>query len=862
MNDKNKKTLRDNGSITPSGVSRSATQKGAQPVIPSGIKAKPPSSQMISSGVSPPGSEITLNNEKYKILKVIARSTGEAEVYLIEKDNQYHVFKYYYPFFRPKENLLKRLKGLHHTDTVDLIDYGYHQDRFFEVMEYAAGGSLADLQQGTYRYLPIKEMGQIKQLVKEIANALYWCHDKGIIHRDLKPENIFFKNPDGTDVIIGDFGISSILEEGLSKHLTGQARTEIYAAPELYQGIDGKTIITKEADYYSLGISLIFIWQAKSPFEGLHSHAIMKNKLEGKVAIPPDMPEELKNLVKGLTTVDPPKRWGYKEVQKWLKGEYVPVYHRITETRYPDFHFGTIHGEDMTVNDPAELARLLEKYPEQGKRHLYKGTIQRWVENVDQSLYVDLRAIVEDDYPREQDAGTTKAIYLLAPTKGYKTFTGVECESAEEIGEALEQESSYYKPLLTQDKNADLFLFLEARDSKKEANAFRKYAQTFNPERAFNTIVLELQGKDHFKIEQHVFAKPADLLSADDVLKEKLVDPLQNPDSKLSIWLEQFPDLKDNIEKWRKLERHNVINLGYALDEKSPFNALEEKVYDLDQFKAFFARHINNKDMIEEMSTSDSVFVTEATFWLEHYQNSSYLEVLLSYFKSNMEELDKRVCTKLCEFLIEMEPDYKKRKKIIENLRMVEPSHPLVKRFEKEEKLFDYLKKEKLTELEKEKESRIAKVKKQISDQIAARQEKTRKEWRPTENNWTVQIGTLLCFLLGAYSLIYLGRIAETDYSHFLNSSPFFAPLSYFIFIFVFPYLGYKVCFHIERVRSKDIEASKVKITPDEKNEMERRIEEIEKDIAHQINHLDDQLREEISVMTDEQLTRELTVNS
>jgi len=38
--------------------------------------------------------------------------------------------------------------------------------------------------------------------------------------------------------------------------------------------------------------------------------------------------------------------------------------------------------------------------------------------------------------------------------------------------------------------------------------------------------------------------------------------------------------------------------------------------------------------------------------------------------------------------------DYTKRKKIIENLRMVESSHPLVKRFEKEEELFEKIRNE------------------------------------------------------------------------------------------------------------------------------------------------------------------------
>jgi len=883
MDDKTKGTIRNDGSITPSGITPSGagTQKDTQPVIPSGIAPGTPPSQIISSGMSPPGSEIVLNDENYKILKVIAKSTGEAEIYLTEKENQKHVFKYYYPNFKPKDSLLKQLKGLHHDDTVDLLDYGYYNDRFFEILEYAEGGSLADIQEdGKYKYIPINDIKRIRQIVKETVNALHWCHSKGIIHRDMKPENIFFKNPDGTDVLIGDFGISSMLDEGLSKHMTGQARTEIYAAPELYQGIGGKTIISKGVDYYALGISLIFVWQAKDPFGELSPHAIMRIKLEGKVYIPEEIPEELKNLIRGLITVEPSKRWGYEEVQKWLKGEHVPVYHKIVETKYPDFHFGIIGGEDIVINDPAELANLLEKYPEQGKKHLYKGTIQRWVENVDQSLYVEIRGIVEDDYPQDHNAGLTKAIYILDPMKNYKTFARVECRKAEEIGDAIERESSYYKSLLTQKKNADLFLFLEARGAKSEANTFRKYAQTFNPERAFNTIVLELQGKDKFKIDNLVFYKPEDLLSAEDNIKDKLVNLLLNPDSKLSVWLEQFPHLKNKITKWQKLKRHNIITLTYALDEKSPFAALDKKVYDLEEFKTFFAKHITDKDLINEMTIPNSVFVWEADFWLKNYQGSSYSVVVISYFQKNIDHMDKRVCRKLCDYLIDIRldvhdywdnikplvdkayskgiiseniiqkqkdfivkecesrtktSDYGKRKKIIEYLRIIEPSHKLIRRFEKEEKLFDFLKKSRLEEIEDEKESRIAKVESDIYLLARDRKGKARENYYAANEG---NVGCLVAIIGGV-----LGAI--------ISAGDRFGG---FVGFLILGYITGRIFSFIVKEIGANKAANKVTITLAEEKDRDERIENIEIDAQHKIANLDDEIRGEISKKTKEQI--------
>lgn len=686
-------TIKDDGGIISSGVTSNGTIRDRLPIIPSGV-FEPLSQQahIISAGIGDvPDTEIVLNNKKYKILQLIHSLSGEAELYLVEKENQKYILKCYYPNFKPKESILSELKEMHHPDIVELIDYGYYGNKFFEVMEYAQGGSFMDVaQDGTYKYIPVKDINRIKLIVKEISNAFYFCHSKGIIHRDIKPENIFFRNLDGTDIIIGDFGISSALDEGLSNHMTGQARTEIYAAPELYQSISGKTIISNEVDYYALGITLIHIWSGEEPFKELSPYAIMKVKCDSKVDIPDDMPEELETLTKGLITVEPSKRWGYEEIQKWLSNEYVPVYYKTgVETRYSDFHFGIIGGEDIVVNDPVELTKLLEKYPDIGKKHLYKGTIAKWV-IVNQAFYIGIVGIVEDEYPQDQDAGLIKATYLLNPYKNFKTDSGVECKTAEDAGDAFEKEEVVYRNVLTQKENCEFYLYLEARGFKSEVETFRKYAKTFGSDKAFNTIILELQGKDKFKIDNLVFYKPEDLFLTDESIKDKLVRLLKDPDSKLSIWLEQFPDLKNNIDKWRKLGRYNNVTLSYALEEKSPFHFKKDLAYHIAEFENLFAKYISDERFLIEMTTPNSPFVEEADFWLKNYLTTfgikesmgynkvvedvattlesmlkllggnvclGYNEVVEDFIKKDATNVDKGVFNKLVEYIIETKPD-------------------------------------------------------------------------------------------------------------------------------------------------------------------------------------------------------------
>jgi serine/threonine protein kinase len=389
----NDKTSRpDSDSIIRAGVDTGGhTARGDSKIISSGIQPSAP---------TPVQKEIVLNNAKYSILKHLATS-GESEVYLVEKGRQKFVLKLYYPKFKPKAGILSNLKGLSHTDIIALIDCGDYQGRFFEIVEYAEGGTL-------FECIPIRDAKILKQIVSETIEALNYCHTHGVIHRDIKPQNMFYRFANKTDLAIGDFGISSVLDEGFSKALSSQARTTIYAPPEIFQSIGGKTMISKEVDYYSLGITLIHLWTGREPFGELGEYGAMRMKIEGMVPIPDDLPSEIKDLIKGFITVEPSKRWGYEHVKRWLKGEKVEVHYKTFKADYKEFQFGFFDGNTLVIDNPADMADLLEKYPDTGKKHLYKHGISKWVEHVNQGLYSELESIVEDEYPKRPECRIDK----------------------------------------------------------------------------------------------------------------------------------------------------------------------------------------------------------------------------------------------------------------------------------------------------------------------------------------------------------------------------------------------------------------------------------------------------------------------
>lgn len=72
------------------------------------------------------------------------------------------------------------------------------------------------------------------ELVRTITKAVQYIHDRDIVHRDLKPENLLFRTPaEDSDVMIADFGLSRVVEEGKFHLLTDICGTAGYMAPEI-----------------------------------------------------------------------------------------------------------------------------------------------------------------------------------------------------------------------------------------------------------------------------------------------------------------------------------------------------------------------------------------------------------------------------------------------------------------------------------------------------------------------------------------------------------------------------------------------------------------------------------------------------
>lgn len=153
----------------------------------------------------------------------------------------------------------KVIGRLSHPNIVTIYDVGNEEENIYIAMEFLEGISLSDILRER-RPAPDEAMN----LGIQIAETLYYAHNKGVIHRDIKPSNIIVA-PDGR-IKITDFGIARI--EDSSATLQTQAGeilgTPAYMSPEQIMGQP----VDRRADIFSLGVILYEMTAGSRPFGG------------------------------------------------------------------------------------------------------------------------------------------------------------------------------------------------------------------------------------------------------------------------------------------------------------------------------------------------------------------------------------------------------------------------------------------------------------------------------------------------------------------------------------------------------------------------------------------------------------------
>ena len=427
---------------------------------------RPGSSEPVQSNAS---NDFIIKGKVYHCIKCLSDNSGEAQVFLVESDGQQLVLKIYYPNFTIKKTLLRIIQSFGMETIVKIYDYGKTyvdgKNRDYELMEYLRGGTLKD-------YDLDNDFNQFRRIALQAAASLAYCHNSNIIHKDIKPSNFFFRDENHQELVLGDFGISSVLDGDERVHKTTQARTPVYAAPEMYNDvIDGEVEITPSVDYYSLGITLMTLWLGENPLSQ-NERVMMRKKNEGRLPRINELPDRVKMIVQGLTAVNPQNRWKYEQVERWFLGENVDVDISSPILKYRSFIVDP--EKNLVADNVHELIPLLLDNERLAINYLYNGRIAGWLEqcgNVKLSSVV--KDIVVNRYPADQHAGLMASIYVMEPTYPYKDLHGNQCDDLHSVSISVLSYQEEYAMAL-RNPNDTLFLYLESH-SKADINRLRSY---------------------------------------------------------------------------------------------------------------------------------------------------------------------------------------------------------------------------------------------------------------------------------------------------------------------------------------------------------------------------------------------------
>jgi serine/threonine-protein kinase len=145
---------------------------------------------------------------------------------------------------------------LSHPGIVTIYDVGQESNLAYIAMEFVNGPTLEQL---LSRKQPLDGI-TVLRILKEMAAAIDFAHQKGIIHRDLKPANIIVQ--ENGVVKITDFGVAKIPASHQMTQLGAMLGTPSYMSPEQVQGkaVDGRS------DIFSLGLIAYEMLTGEKPF--------------------------------------------------------------------------------------------------------------------------------------------------------------------------------------------------------------------------------------------------------------------------------------------------------------------------------------------------------------------------------------------------------------------------------------------------------------------------------------------------------------------------------------------------------------------------------------------------------------------
>lgn len=152
-----------------------------------------------------------------------------------------------------------------HPNIITMYSYDKAEGVHFIAMDFIEGQSLAQYMKAHRKMGKYVDVVELLPVLKQIAAALDFAHQKGVIHRDIKPANIMLEPdpaiPEGMRAILMDFGLVKRVDNTMTQ---GSAfGTPRYISPE--QAISSLQAVA-QSDIYSFGVMVYEMLTGEPPF--------------------------------------------------------------------------------------------------------------------------------------------------------------------------------------------------------------------------------------------------------------------------------------------------------------------------------------------------------------------------------------------------------------------------------------------------------------------------------------------------------------------------------------------------------------------------------------------------------------------
>ncbi|MEO8881746.1 MAG: serine/threonine-protein kinase [Gemmatimonadaceae bacterium] len=193
---------------------------------------------------------------------------------------------------------------LTHPNIVAIHGAGEIDSRVYFVMGFVDGESLAERLR---REGPL-DPAIVVPILRDVARALSYAHERGVVHRDIKPENILLDARTGR-AMVTDFGIARVAEAA-PLTMTGQVLGSVhYMSPEQVSGdkLDGRS------DLYSLGVVGFLALSGRLPFDNESASAVIVAHVikaaPSLLSVAPNLPSALAAVIDRCLAKSPDARY-------------------------------------------------------------------------------------------------------------------------------------------------------------------------------------------------------------------------------------------------------------------------------------------------------------------------------------------------------------------------------------------------------------------------------------------------------------------------------------------------------------------------------------------------------------------------